>query len=133
MPFLSSISLIFFLVMILFGLSSARIGGWTWIMRHRGSAVGSWGVMRVCVGFDGFGKVVWVDFAGAAATAAHDSRELVAIGVDCVVGSRGCCCVVWVWFASSLFSFLVKYTLVSQRYTIVGSTGLFVSSSFISS
>src|SRR6266436_2682281 len=98
MPFLSSISLIFFLVLILFGLSSARIRGWTWIMRHRGSAVGSWGVMWVCVGFNGFGKVVWVDFAGAAATAAHDSRELVAIGVACVVRSRGCCHVMWVWF-----------------------------------
>ncbi len=50
-------------------------------MRHWGSAVGSWGVVQVCVGFDGFGEVVWVDFAGAAATAAHDGHELVAIGV----------------------------------------------------
>ena len=58
-------------------------------MRHQGSAVGSWGVMWVCVGFDGFGEVVWVDFAGAATTAAHDGCELVAIGVACVVGSCG--------------------------------------------
>src|SRR5260221_9099071 len=59
-PFLSSISLIFFLTSIPLALSSARIGGWTWMIRHWGSAVGSWGIAQVGVGLGCFRLLVWL-------------------------------------------------------------------------
>src|SRR6266850_2281221 len=97
-------------------------------MRHRGSAMGSWGAGLDCGALVDFGAWVWFGFAGFVAIEAHIVHALAVIGVACVAGSWVCG---WgadgVFFSSSL-SFLVKYTLVSARYAMVGSTGFFVSS-----
>src|SRR5258705_11810144 len=68
-PFLSSISLIFFLTSIPLAL---RIGGWSWMIRHWGSAVGSWGIAQVGVGLGCFRLLVWLGLGGDAVTWAHD-------------------------------------------------------------
>src|SRR5258707_2769386 len=128
-PFLSSISLIFFLTSIPLALSSARIGGWTWMIRHWGSAVGSWGIAQVGVGLGCFRLLVWLGLGGDAVTWAHDLGSFAAIGVAFVLRSCSCGCVVWEAFASSSFSFLVRYALVSARYAMVGSAGFFRSAS----
>src|SRR5260370_12478795 len=64
-PFLSSISLIFFLTSIPLAL---RIGGWSWMIRHWGSAVGSWRIARVCVGLGCFTFFLCLVFAVIAVT-----------------------------------------------------------------
>ena|SRR5258707_9756421 len=87
-PFLSSISLIFVLISIPFSFSSLVIGGFTQMMRHCGSAVGSLGVL----GFTGvwvvlaFSGVSCFRLASLATMAAHDLLALF-IRVAIVVGS----------------------------------------------
>src|SRR5260370_41861371 len=119
-PFLSSISLIFLLTSMPFGLSPDGIGGWTWIIRHLGSAIGSWGVEwggDSLVGFDVRGCSC---LAGLAAMDAHVVHAGVAIGMACVSELRGCGCGVGVGRDSSSVDFLVKYTLVSDMNAMLG-------------
>ena len=94
------------------------------------------GSCGVVVGFIIFGIFImgcWVVLVGVAATDAHVGHELAAIGVAFMFGSHIWGCGVCVLFDSSSLSFLVRYTLVSARYAIVGSAGFLLSPSSASS
>src|SRR5260221_477052 len=95
--------------------------------------MGSLGVVQVGVDLGCFGLMDWFGLGGVTATFAHDLGLFTVIGVACMHGSCGCGCGEGVAFVSSLFSFLVKYALVSARYVMVGSAGFFGSTSSVNS
>src|SRR5260221_5105107 len=119
-PFLSSMLLILVLASIPFSFSSLVMGGFTRMMRHLGSAMGSSGAPA----FTGF----WVDLvfievgcfglAGLAATAAHDLVDSF-IGVAIVVGSWLIACVSCASFVSKTLILFVRYTFISAIYAMV--------------
>src|SRR5258708_8021017 len=104
-PFLSSMLLILVLTSIPFSFSSLVMGGFTQMMRHLGSAMGSSGVpvfMGVWVGL-AFIDVGCFGLAGLAATAAH-------IFVDSFIGVA---LLLWSWLLTSISSLsFISRTLI---------------------